>query len=172
MKPSRLRQPLASDGADARADNCTVKYGHGHRTFVAVRRKFFYSALFGKNSLAYDRYRRNALAPHVEHRDTGKLSFSLTAAAVNMIGPTITQIETSVSTPEAKVKCRPSVISIGARPRLTKAVAEGRSEPDHHADENCEIREGSLPARSTLRITQAGTASDHSPAIALGDNLR
>ncbi|BAC46806.1 bll1541 [Bradyrhizobium diazoefficiens USDA 110] len=108
----------------------------------------------------------------MEHRDTRKLSFSLTAAAVNMIGPTITQIETSVSTPEANVKCGPSVISVGARPRLTKDVVEGRSEPEHHADENCEISGGCLPARSTLRITEAGAASDHSPAIALGDNLR
>ncbi|WP_271620547.1 hypothetical protein [Bradyrhizobium sp. CCBAU 51745] len=171
MKPSRLRQPLASDGADARAENCTAKYEHGHRTFVAVRRKFSYSALLGKNSLAYDRYRRNALTPDVEHRDSRKLSFSLTAAAVNMIGPTIAQIETSMSTLEAKVECEPSVISIVARPRLTKAGLKDDlnliTTPT-----KIEIREGSLPARSTLRITEAGTASDHSPAIALGDILR
>lgn len=39
----------------------------GLRTFVAVTRKYFYSALLSESAPAYDHHRRSALTPDTEH---------------------------------------------------------------------------------------------------------
>lgn len=59
----------ASDGADARAVDCTASMAPSIGLSCAVKRKFFYSALFGKTTFACGSYRGSALTRDAEHRD-------------------------------------------------------------------------------------------------------